>query len=92
MFSTHFNVDASKEVNIKDDVVNPGEYEKILRTVRALISLTVRAACKITTSNKPAKSHRDKSKQTNSSKDIYQYYGFYWKHSFCHLLSLPLCV
>lgn len=45
----------------------------ILRTVRALISLTVRAACKITTSNKPAKSHRDKSKQTNSSKDIYQY-------------------
>ena len=25
----------------------------ILRTVRALISLTVRAACKITTSNKP---------------------------------------
>ncbi len=34
----------------------------ILRTVRALISLTVRAACKITTSNKPAKSHRDKSK------------------------------
>lgn len=42
----------------------------ILRTVRALISLTVRAACKITTSNKPAKSHRDKSKQTNSSKDI----------------------
>lgn len=48
----------------------------ILRTVRALISLTVRAACKITTSNKPAKSHRDKSKQTNSSKDIYQYYSF----------------
>lgn len=47
----------------------------ILRTVRALISLTVRAACKITTSNKPAKSHRDKSKQTNSSKDIYQYYS-----------------
>lgn len=42
----------------------------ILRTVRALISLTVRAACKITTSNKPAKSHRDKSKQTNSSKEI----------------------
>ncbi|BEG44367.1 hypothetical protein VET9_22150 [Escherichia coli] len=42
----------------------------ILRTVRELISLTVRAACKITTSNKPAKSHRDKSKQTNSSKDI----------------------
>lgn len=40
----------------------------ILRTVRALISLTVRAACKITTSNKPAKSHRDKSKQTNSRK------------------------
>ncbi|OJM27301.1 hypothetical protein BK278_24610 [Escherichia coli] len=46
-----------------------------MRTVRALISLTVRAACKITTSNKPAKSHRDKSKQTNSSKEIYQYYS-----------------
>ncbi|KHJ12632.1 hypothetical protein PU06_26940 [Escherichia coli] len=59
-----------------------------MRTVRELISLTVRAACKITTSNKPAKSHRDKSKQTNSSKDIYQYGNIH----FCHLLSLPLCV
>lgn len=61
----------------------------ILRTVRALISLTVRAACKITTSNKPAKSHRDKSKQTNSSKDIYQYYSSTGNIHFCHLLSLP---
>ncbi|KOA33210.1 hypothetical protein AWF70_11645 [Escherichia coli] len=64
----------------------------ILRTVRAVISLTVRAACKITTSNKPAKSHRDKSKQTNSSKDIYQYYSSTGNIHFCHLLSLPLCV
>ena len=64
----------------------------ILRTVRALISLTVRAACKITTSNKPAKSHRDKSKQTNSSKDIYQYYSSTGNIHFCHLLSLPLCI
>ena len=56
----------------------------ILRTVRALISLTVRAACKITTSNK--------SKQTNSSKDIYQYYSSTGNIHFCHLLSLPLCV
>ncbi len=55
----------------------------ILRTVRALISLTVRAACKITTSNKPAKSHRDKSKQTNSSKDIYQYYSSTGNIHFC---------
>ncbi len=64
----------------------------ILRTVRALISLTVRAACKITTSNKPAKSHRDKSKQTNSSKDIYQYYSSTGNIHFCHLLSLHLCI
>lgn len=65
----------------------------ILRTVRALISLTVRAACKITTSNKPAKSHRDKSKQTNSSKEIYQYYSFYWKHSFLPpFIIAPMCI
>lgn len=61
----------------------------ILRTVRALISLTVRAACKITTSNKPAKSHRDKSKQTNSSKVL----QFYWKHSFLPpFIIAPMCI
>ncbi len=65
----------------------------ILRTVRALISLTVRAACKITTSNKPAKSHRDKSKQTNSSKDIYQYYSSTGNIHFCHLFIIaPMCI
>ncbi len=64
----------------------------ILRTVRALISLTVRAACKITTSNKPAKSHRDKSKQTNSSKDIYQY-TVLLKHSFLPpFIIAPMCI
>ncbi|KAF0954285.1 hypothetical protein AQU20_13835 [Escherichia albertii] len=51
------------------------------------ISLTVDAACKINSSNKPTKSHRDKSKQTNSSKDIYQYYCFTGNVHFCHLLS-----
>lgn len=65
----------------------------ILRTVRALISLTVRAACKITTSNKPAKSHRDKSKQTNSSKDILSVLQFYWKHSFLPpFIIAPMCI
>ncbi len=65
----------------------------ILRTVRALISLTVRAACKITTSNKPAKSHRDKSKQTNSSKEHLSVLQFYWKHSFLPpFIIAPMCI
>lgn len=65
----------------------------ILRTVRALISLTVRAACKITTSNKPAKSHRDKSKQTNSSKDIYQYYSSTGNiHFLPPFIIAPMCI
>ncbi|KZO63975.1 hypothetical protein AAW06_05385 [Escherichia coli] len=49
--------------------------------------MTVRTACNFATSDKPSKSHRDKSKQPNSSKEIYQHYSSTGNVHFCHLLS-----